>query len=319
MDNIINISSDKISGKCDNKCSYVYDYPSTNLVAKKNKNMITIINDGIEPVVKYNNVNYMVSSTMFVSPSIHKFNNNKTDGEILIEHMPIQGGKKMYVCIPLIESYSFSSASISISLIIESIKANTTEENDIIRITTAMFTLNTFIPQEEFYSYNGNDLNNVNADFVVFGIENAIPLNQNSFNSLTELIKPIIIQMKGGDLFFNDKGTKMNSETAVDAFDEEDVVEEDVDEEDIVEEDVVEEDVDEEDVVEEDVVEDHVVEDKPKVVDDKNKNSFWDNKIISTILTIILNCLFFFVVFYIINFTLNYLLSGVNDKLYFPS
>ena len=42
MNNIINISSDKIAGKCDNKCSYVYDYLNTDLVAKKEKNMITI-------------------------------------------------------------------------------------------------------------------------------------------------------------------------------------------------------------------------------------------------------------------------------------
>ena len=107
MNNIINISSDVIAGKCDNKCSYVYDYLNTNLVIKKDTNMITIINEGIEPVVKYNNNNYMVSSTMLVTPSLHKFNNNKTDGEILIEHMPIQGGKKMYVCIPIKESLDF--------------------------------------------------------------------------------------------------------------------------------------------------------------------------------------------------------------------
>jgi carbonic anhydrase len=206
MNNIINISSDNITGKCDYKCSYIYDYLYTNLVAKNNTNMISIINDGIEPVVKYNNNNYMVSSTMLVSPSLHKFNNKKTDGEILIEHMPIQGGKKMYVCIPIIQSTNFSSASVTIALIIEAIKADKTAKDNIVRVKADNFTLNSFIPKGKFYSYNGNDLNGSDTDFVVFGIENAIPMNQTIFNSLTELILPISTQMKGGALFVNDKG-----------------------------------------------------------------------------------------------------------------
>ena len=287
MNNIINISSNNITGKCDNKCSYVYDYLNTNLVAKSDTNMITIINDGIEPVVKYNDANYMVSSTILVSPSLHKFNNKKTDGEILIEHMPIQGGKKMYVCIPIIESSNFTNASISIALIIESIKAKTTTENNIIPIETDKFTLNTFIPQGKFYSYNGNDLNNVNADFVVFGLENAIPLSQTIFNSLTELIQPIFFKMKGGELFVNDKGASMKKE-----------------------------------VVDENVVDENVVtieEDPLALVDNKSTETSIDSEIISIILQIVLNCLFFFTVFYIINFTFNYMLSGVNNKLYFPS
>ena len=210
MNNIINISSDNIAGKCDYKCSYIYDYLYTNLVAKHDKNMISIINDGIEPVVKYNNNNYMVSSTMLVSPSLHKFNNKKTDGELLIEHMPIMGGKKLYVCIPIIQSNNFSSASVSIALIIEAIKAESNAENNSIRVKADNFTLNSFIPDGKFYSYSGNDLNGSDADFVVFGIENAIPMNQSIFNSLTELILPISTQMKGGALFVNDKGPNVN-------------------------------------------------------------------------------------------------------------
>ena len=283
MNNIINISSDTIAGKCDNKCSYVFDYLNTNLVAKKDKKMITIINDGIEPVVKYNNNNYMVSSTMVVSPSLHKFNNNKTDGEILIEHMPIQGGNKMYVCIPIIQSTNFSSASVIISLIIESIKASANAENNIIQVKADKFSLNSFIPKGTFYSYRGNDLNNSDADFVVFGIENAIPMSQNIFNSLTELIMPSSVQMTGGALFVNDKGTNVNS-----MFDTTGAITSAA------------------------AVTSAVV----KLVDNKSSAPFIDTEIINIIIQIILNCLFFFTVFYIINFTFNYLLSGVNNKIY---
>lgn len=284
MNNIINISSDNIAGKCDYKCSYTYDYLYTNLVAKNNTNMISIINDGIDPVVKYNNNNYMVSSTMLVSPSIHKFNNTKTDGEILIEHMPIQGGPKMYVCIPIIQSTDFSSASVIIALIIEAIKAETSAENEVVHVKSEKFTLNSFIPKGKFYSYNGKDLNNNDADFVVFGVENAIPMNQTIFNSLTELIMPSSAQMTGGELFVNDKGPIVNS-----VFDNSTTV--------ISASDI-----------------------EPNIDDNKSNHKssspFIDTEIISIIIQIILNCLFFFAVFYIINFSFNYMVSGVNNKIY---
>jgi carbonic anhydrase len=286
MNNIINISSDNIAGKCDYKCSYTYDYLYTNLVAKNNVNMISIINDGIEPVVKYNNDNYMVSSTMLVSPSLHKFNNNKTDGELLIEHMPIQGGKKMYVCIPIIQSTNFSSASVTIALIIETIKASTSTENNVIRVKSDKFTLNSFIPSGKFYSYNGKDLNNNDSDFVVFGKENAIPMNQTIFNSLTELIQPISIQMTGGELFVNEKGSNFTN-SKVDVTSVGDLP--------------------------------SSVEDTPKIVNNVSSSPFIDNEIISIIIQIVLNCLFFFTVFYIINYAFNYLLSGVNNKIYFKT
>ena len=95
-------------------------------------------------------------------------------------------------------------------MIIEAIKADAKAKNDIIYVKADKFTLNSFIPKGKFYSYSGNDLNGSDTDFVVFGIENAIPMNQPIFNSLTELILPISIQMKGGALFVNDKGPNVN-------------------------------------------------------------------------------------------------------------
>jgi hypothetical protein len=278
MNNIINISSDNISGKCDYKCSYTYAYLNTNIVANKNTNMITLINKGIEPVVTYNNNSYMVSSTMIVSPSLHKFNNKKTDGEILIEHMPIQGGQKMYVCIPITQSTTFSNASVIISMIIESVKSSALAENDRVTVNDTKFNLNSFVPQGQFYSYSGYDLNNDVSNFVVFGIENTIPMSQIMFNSLTEIIQPISAQMKGGSLFLNEKGPNSSSSSSSSRSTSASVT--------------------------------------PIAADNPNLFPFIDSDTISSIIQIILNCLFFFAIFYIINFLFNYLLSGVNPKIY---
>ena len=281
MDNIINISSDNTSGKCDYKCSYTYAYVNTNIVAHKTPTMISLINKGIESVVTYNNNDYMVSSTIIVSPSLHKFNKNKTDGEILIEHMPITGGKKLYVCIPITQSFYFSSASLILSMIIAAVQSSSAPETEDINIDTKIFNLNSFIPKGKFYSYSGYDLNNDVSDFVVFGIEKSIPMNLLIFNSLTELIDPISSQMKGGDLFFNEKGANATVQTTSSSSDI-----------------------------------DTSAAKKPIVADNPNSFPFIDKDIINSIIKIILNCLFFFTLFYIINFLFNYLVSGVNPKIY---
>ena len=294
MDNIINISSNNIAGKCDYKCAYTYAYLDTDVVVHKSTNMISLINKGIEPVVTYNNNNYMVSSTMIVSPSLHKFNDKKTDGEIIIEHMPIQGGKKMYVCIPITQSTAASTnASASIDMIIGAIKAGKTPEQNSTSKNIYSIDLNSFIPKGKFYSYSGYDLNNDVSDFVVFGIENMIPMNQSIFNSLTEIIQPISAQMKGGDLFLNEKGPN-------------DVISSSIN---LINTSAVADFIGTSGVL-------GTSDDNPVVVDDSSSSPFIDNEMISIITQIFLNCLFFFALFYIINFIFNYLLSGVKPKIY---
>ena len=121
---IINISSQTVEGNCNEKCSFKYKYVSTELLVQKKENMIYIVSNNIEPVVKYNNYSYYVSSAFITSPSLHKFNNNRTTGELIIEHMPILGGKKLYVCLPIIQSNNYSESGSTLSVIIQSISLN---------------------------------------------------------------------------------------------------------------------------------------------------------------------------------------------------
>lgn len=205
-DKIINISSDNISGNCDFKCSYSHNYVENNLVAKNEGDMILLTNDTIQPVVTYNNNNYMLSSIIIVSPSLHKFENSKTDGEILIEHVPVSGGKHLFVCIPLINSSNLSNASVLLTLTIDYVFTNAPNNGNTVNLNIANFNLNTLVPNEPFYSYTGKDMNNYDSDFIVFDIKNAIPLNNNTFNSLTQMITPLSSQMTGTQLFYNKLG-----------------------------------------------------------------------------------------------------------------
>lgn len=203
---IINISRQSVEGTCNNKCSFEYKYLTTDLIAQRKKNMIQILSNDIDPVVKYNNYNYYVSSIFITSPSLHKFNNKRTTGELFIEHMPIQGGKKLYVCVPILKADSYTESGALISVIIESLYNSNSDSAMEISAGDNGYNIRTFIPQNVFYNYTGNDLNNEQADFIVFGYESGIPITNSVNKKLSQMLDPISKKMTGNGLFINEKG-----------------------------------------------------------------------------------------------------------------
>jgi carbonic anhydrase len=108
----INISPKNVYGKCDLKCIYNFKYKETNLTVKNNGINISMTCDNTNvPPVMYNEAKYTVSQIMIFSPSLHLFNENKVDAELIIEHIPETGGQNLFVCIPIIKSSDSSTAS----------------------------------------------------------------------------------------------------------------------------------------------------------------------------------------------------------------
>lgn len=201
----INISPKNISGKCDLKCSYQFKYPITNLTAKNNEVMITLTyENNSNPAVVFNENKYNVSNIYIYSPSLHYFNDNKTIGEIMIEHYPISGGENLYVSIPLIQSSDVNSASSLISNIIVSIARSAPAKNDTVNLNIQDFTLQNIVPKSPFYNYTGTG--NMPGQFVVFGLNNAIPISKSTSQILQKIIKPYDLILSGGNLFLNSKG-----------------------------------------------------------------------------------------------------------------
>jgi carbonic anhydrase len=203
----INISSQNIAGKCDVKCSYNFKYPETNLTAKNNGNMIrlTCDNTNTSPVT-YNSEKYNVSNIIIIAPSIHIFNNEITNAEILIEHEPLNGGSKLFVCIPMIESSNTTTASNLITQIINYVASNAPRDGETTNINISNFTLDSVVPKKPFFSYNGTDINNSLSDFIVFGIIEAIPLSSDTLTSLKQIIQALPMKAPGNLLFFNSSG-----------------------------------------------------------------------------------------------------------------
>ena len=200
----INISTQNIYGKCDLKCSYNFKYPNSNLTAKNNGIQITLTYDNNnQSSVTYNNQKYNVSTINIVAPSLHLFNNTAAPAEIIIQHIPQTGGKPLFVCIPIINSTTSSASTGILTEIINNVSLNAPKDGESTNLNLTDFTLQEFVPKKPFFNY----LDTVtNSDYIVFGINFAIPLSQQTLTTLTNIITPYLITSQGKHLFFNSIG-----------------------------------------------------------------------------------------------------------------
>jgi hypothetical protein len=202
----INISQQNIYGKCDLKCVYNFKYKESSLTVKNNGVNISLTYDNSNtPPVTYNEEKYTVSQIMIFSPSLHLFNENKVDAELIIEHVPESGGQNLFVCLPIIKSNDSTTASSLLSQVIAGVAANAPAANETTTLNISGFTLSSIIPKKPFFSYSGT-YSNSTADFIVFGKNYAIPVRDKVLTTLASIIKPFNLPMIGDNLFFNSKG-----------------------------------------------------------------------------------------------------------------
>ena len=199
----IDISKKNISGKCDLKCAYNFNYQESNTTAKNQGVLINLTYDNSKsPPVTYNTQKYTVTGISITSPSLHLFNGVTTDAEIIIEHTPVKGGPLLKVGIPVKSSSESSDASYLLKEIIELTGTNAPSQGESTNLSISGFSLDKIVPNKPYYSYTDNDKN----DWIIFGILEAIPLNSNTLSTLKKIIKPFPLPMIGGQIFFNTSG-----------------------------------------------------------------------------------------------------------------
>jgi hypothetical protein len=205
MSSSINISSQNITGDCNLKCAYSYDYPNSSTTARNEGFSISLSYDkaNTSPVI-YNTNKYEVDRIIILSPSIHLFNGNQTNAEIIISHRPVVSGPPLWVGIPIIVSGDSTGASNLLNQIITAVSSNVPVQGESTNLNISNFNLNNFIPAKKpLFSYSQGPMN-----WIVFGKENAIGLNQDSLNTLAKVIKPLPgVQAPAGPLvFYNASG-----------------------------------------------------------------------------------------------------------------
>jgi carbonic anhydrase len=165
----VDIKYDSAALTCDLKCNFTYKYNtggfnvtnlgtylSLKLTNNDSQNVYFTSNKGIGECSNYGGGagNYSVDEIRIYSPSLHTYNGVKADGEIVIYHNNIGGGKKLIVCIPIMSSLiAKSDASKQLTEIIKSMAEIGKTENHNMNIQGNNFNLNNFIPNDNFYTY----------------------------------------------------------------------------------------------------------------------------------------------------------------------
>ncbi len=202
---MMNISNENVTGKCDLKCMYNFNYTGSNTIAKNEGFYISLTYDRskVDPV-SFNNNKYYVQRILIYAPSIHLFYGTKSSAELVIEHYPSNGGQVLNVAIPIIKSTDYSSASTLLADIINSVALNAPSQGEKTTINTSQFSLQKIIPKKPYYSYTEKS----GVDWIVYGKENAISLNETVIGTLTKIIDPQsdILCPSGPLLFYNSKG-----------------------------------------------------------------------------------------------------------------
>jgi len=277
----INISTENVYGDCDLKCSYSYKYHQSNLVATNNGVFISLSYDkGTTSPVVYNARKYFVSKINIYSPSLHSFNGSSVNAELVIEHAPEIGGDLLYVCIPIVASTNTTDSSNILTEIIQSVASNAPAANETTNLNLSNFNLTSIVPNKPFFSYAGTQ--GLVGQIIVFGITNAIPINQKILTSLSKIIKPYPITISGGSVFFNSKGPnsiKMKSDGIYISCQPTGSSEEET----------------------------MVSYSKNPV--NYNMGAILNNPIVLLILQILVGCIVFIIVFYVLNYSYNYFTS----------
>ena len=214
MGNPINISLEEVEGKCNLKCAYNFNYTSSSGTAINRENYISVqLEESNIPPVLFNKQKYNVSAISIAYPSTIYYTNNLADAEIIVYHMPEQGGKSLWVFIPIKISNDSTSATAEITNIIKSVSVSAPSVDE--KVGISGFNLQNIVPNKPFFNLNfANEY-----DFIAFSDLHAIPISSSTLDTLKKIIKPKTTQMQkedasrngGGGLFYNSSGPNSTS------------------------------------------------------------------------------------------------------------
>jgi len=204
----LNISQDNISGECNLKCSYSFQYSNSSCVASNTGESIVLSYDETNvPPVTYNGNKYKVSSIKITTGSILLYNGKNVKASLIISHAPIVGGGPFSVIIPIVSGTgSLPSSNILTTIITETAKLAPKSGNKT-SISLANYNLNNIVPKKPFYSFN-----NDGKDIITYGLEYAITIDADTLTKLSTITKGVsnIIPANSTSLFYNPKGPNSN-------------------------------------------------------------------------------------------------------------
>ena len=208
----IDISSSKSSGKCDLKCDYKFTYKNSSCVGKNMGDYISLSYDNASSSsVTFNLISYIVKEVRVYHPSLHSFNGNKLDAEMVVVHTSNTGEPSLLVCIPIRITNSSSASATFFTNIISSMSSNAPSEGDSTTIKINNYNLNLIVPKKPFYSYTGTEPYQPcyeKVNYIVYdGSDGYLDIHEKVYNNLIKIVKKNYYTVKEGvKFFYNSKG-----------------------------------------------------------------------------------------------------------------
>jgi carbonic anhydrase len=220
----INISLSSITGKCDYKCSYSFHYNNSACIATNRGDYVSLSYDkSSSPPVLYNATNFDVQEIRLYTPSLHSYNNSKTDGELIIVHNANTGAQPLLVCIPIKSNNTSSESALLFKTIIDTMSSGAPADGESTTISLQRFNLSTIVPKKPFFSYSATEPYQPcyeNVDYIVFDpLTASLDMMPETLTILQSIITSNPYDVKTGpELFYNEKGPSKGGEYGDDIY-----------------------------------------------------------------------------------------------------
>jgi carbonic anhydrase len=202
--NIIKREADK----CSLKCLLWYNYGNSSCTVTNQSHSLLINYDGNSDVM-FNSMHYAPKDIRIYKPSIHTFDGQYADAELVITHTSDNGG--LIVCVPIVASTN-ANASTGTN-VLDDIIDNAPAQKESTTLNIHDFNLNYIIPKSAYYSYTGTiaygTCDSSQYQYVVFP-KHSLTISKSTLDNLGTLIHDSYISVHQGTCYFNEKGTTQN-------------------------------------------------------------------------------------------------------------
>jgi hypothetical protein len=209
----IDINLGKVKGKCYFKCSYHFSYNNSTCVATNRGDYIYIAYDkASSPPVLYNSLGYDVQEIRLYSPSLHSYNNIKTDAELIIVHIGKTASRPLLVCIPIKSNNTSSTSATFFKTLVDTMASSAPIEGETTTVDVSPFNLNDLVPKKPFFSYTATEpyqpCSKGLVEYIVYApLQAFLDITPDTLTSLQSIIKTNGYDIKSGpNLFYNEKG-----------------------------------------------------------------------------------------------------------------
>jgi len=217
--------------KCSVTCEYKFNYPACRGSIVNKGVYLSIIMEACSVNVSYNRDQFSLTEVRIYQPSLHAWDNNKADGEIIIIHkrkiIVKDKPDELFVCIP-IKMGNTDNSWFKFMPLVPSYFDNA--DNNPVGINLSGWTLNTIIPNGDYYNYQGTSPfipceNQV--EIIVYSLDQATICSMGELNMLkSTLPKEFNIVPRTYDktktmhkLFYRTSGSEKSGEVYLDCRD----------------------------------------------------------------------------------------------------